>query len=102
MLQLHQQQARRAGGAPADVSELLALFGLAGPSSSLGFEFTPSSKSGLKLDDGADDQLTAIQAELNAEPKGLAADDGISAAAAGAAVPLSDGSLLLIVRLPES
>ena len=89
VLKRHQQQAR-AGDAPADVGELLALFGLAGLSSSPGFEFAPSSKSGSEPDDGADNQLAAIQAELDAELERPAADDGSSAAAAAAA--LSDGS----------
>ena len=87
VLQLHQQQAR-AGGAPADVDQILAPFGLAGLSSAPGFELAPSSKSSSESGSGADDQPADIQAELDAELERLAADDGGSAAAAAA---LSDG-----------
>ena len=86
MLQLHQQQAR-AGGAPADVDQILAPFGLAGLSSAPGFEFAPSSKSS-SWSDSDDNQLADLQAELDAELERLASDDGGSAAAAAA---LSDG-----------
>ena len=55
VLQLHQQQAR-AGGAPADVDQILAPFGLTVLSSAPGFEFAPSSKSG----DDANGQLKEI------------------------------------------
>ena len=86
VLQLHQQQAR-AGDAPADVSELLAPFGLAGLGSAPGFEFADSSKSSSEPGNSANVQLAAIQAEFDAELGRLAADDGSSAAAAA----LSDG-----------
>jgi hypothetical protein len=86
VLQLHQQQAR-AGGAPADVDQILAPFGLAGLSSAPGFEFAPSSKSSSESGSD-DDQLADLQAELDAELERLASDDGGSAAAAAA---LSDG-----------
>ena len=86
--QLHQQQAR-AGSALAGVNEILALFGLAGLSSAPRFKFAPSSKSSSESDDGADDQLAVIQAELDAELERLADDDAGSAAAAA---PLSESA----------
>ena len=87
MLQLHQQQAW-AGSAPADVDQILALFGLTGLSSAPGFEFATSSKTSSESGSSADDQLADLQAELDAELERLASDDGGSAAAAAA---LSDG-----------
>ena len=97
VLQLHQQQAR-AGGAPADVDQILAPFGLAGLSSAPGFEFAPSSKSSSESDGGADDQFADIQAELDAELGRPAADGGSSAAAAAAA--LSDEQKSLDAKTP--